>query len=51
MVDYCAKCGKVKIITFCPRCETFIVPNKGFKEVECNKCHLTIKKCTCTNGN
>ena len=51
MVEYCDNCGKVKIMTFCPRCEKRVVPNRGIEQAVCNNCGLTIKMCMCRSKN
>jgi len=47
MVEYCSDCGKVKIMTFCPRCENMFVVYRGREDILCTKCKLTVRLCTC----
>jgi hypothetical protein len=47
MVEYCRDCGRVRIVTFCPRCENIFVVYKGKEEILCNKCKLSVKLCMC----
>ena len=47
MVEYCKNCGRVRIVTFCPRCENMFVVYKGREDIICVKCHLTVRLCCC----